>query len=417
MQHNASGESKSVIKKGFAYVKKFFQFIFNSRKAMASLTLVAAFVISLFSGITLAYNLIYNGRVIAIVRDRSEFGRAVEAAESMVCYTQIKNHAAAPEFSLTLTVGGNFTETEEIAKQIVENTDTLVKADALIINDNLVGCVLPEENLQSYYDAYLQSYNIAMASEGAVAESVFVDNVAVESGYYDSSKIVSVETLAESLNGLSVQTVVTATVETEIPFKTITHSSAEYELGQYVVSVPGVPGLKHSSTKTTYIDGVETSVEVLEDVVISEPSEAVVYAGTKRPYISPSLAAQIGELGFIRPLETYQLVTAYWGDGRGHKGIDIAAQKNTPIYAVQSGTVVTSTKNGSYGNYVIIDHGNGVQTLYAHCNARLVSAGEFVSQGTPIALVGTTGQSTGNHLHFELRINGTKVNPAPYIGF
>ncbi len=84
--------------------------------------------------------------------------------------------------------------------------------------------------------------------------------------------------------------------------------------------------------------------------------------------------------------------------------------------AVQSGTVLVATYHYSYGNYVIVDHGNGTSTLYAHASKLLVSKGDKVSRGEQIAKVGTTGNSTGNHLHFEVRINGKRTNPEPYIG-
>ena len=99
-----------------------------------------------------------------------------------------------------------------------------------------------------------------------------------------------------------------------------------------------------------------------------------------------------------------------------HKGIDIGAPKGTPIKAAASGTVLHSgNKNDGYGNYVILSHGNGVQTYYAHCSELLVSKGQSVEQGQVIAKVGSTGISTGNHLHFEVRINGVAQNPQNYV--
>lgn len=99
-----------------------------------------------------------------------------------------------------------------------------------------------------------------------------------------------------------------------------------------------------------------------------------------------------------------------------HKGIDIGAPKGTPIKAAASGKVVHSgNKNDGYGNYIILSHGNNVQTYYAHCSQLLVSKGQNVEQGQVIAKVGSTGISTGNHLHFEVRINGVAKNPQNYV--
>jgi len=108
------------------------------------------------------------------------------------------------------------------------------------------------------------------------------------------------------------------------------------------------------------------------------------------------------------------------GYHKGHYALDIASKMNTPIYAAAGGTVITSSDgwNYGYGNYIIIDHGNGIETLYGHNNVRKVSVGDTVKRGQLIALMGNSGRVfgvTGIHLHFELRINGRKVNPGNYF--
>ena len=98
-----------------------------------------------------------------------------------------------------------------------------------------------------------------------------------------------------------------------------------------------------------------------------------------------------------------------------HTGLDIATSAGTPIAAAASGTVTFSGYKGSYGNMLVISHGNGVQTYYCHCSKLYVSAGTQVSQGQKIAAVGSTGNSTGPHLHLEVRINGVAYNPQNYL--
>lgn len=98
-----------------------------------------------------------------------------------------------------------------------------------------------------------------------------------------------------------------------------------------------------------------------------------------------------------------------------HTGLDIATASGTPIVAAAGGTVKQASWCGSYGNLVVISHGNGVETYYAHCSRILVSAGDTVNAGDTISLVGSTGNSTGPHLHFEVRINGTAMNPQNYL--
>ena len=98
-----------------------------------------------------------------------------------------------------------------------------------------------------------------------------------------------------------------------------------------------------------------------------------------------------------------------------HTGLDISASTGTPIKAAASGTVTFSGRKGSYGNLIVISHGNGVQTYYGHCNALYASTGQSISQGQVIAAVGSTGNSTGPHLHLEIRVNGVAYNPQNYL--
>ena len=98
-----------------------------------------------------------------------------------------------------------------------------------------------------------------------------------------------------------------------------------------------------------------------------------------------------------------------------HTGLDIAAPNGTPIHVAADGVVTHASPMGTYGNLVIVSHGNGIETYYAHCSKILVSVGQTVSAGDTIALVGSTGNSTGNHLHLEIRINGKAVNPQNYL--
>ena len=140
------------------------------------------------------------------------------------------------------------------------------------------------------------------------------------------------------------------------------------------------------------------------------------------------VAGNPSDAGYIFPvqgLNIYNINRKYYPSYPGHTGTDININvKNKKVVAAKAGTVVTSTalrrEDGSYrsyGEYVVIDHHDGTMTLYAHMspNSRTVSKGEYVAQGQVLGIVGTTGNSTGLHLHFEVRINGKCVNPLPYL--
>ncbi|WP_394523073.1 murein hydrolase activator EnvC family protein [Lacrimispora sp. JR3] len=131
----------------------------------------------------------------------------------------------------------------------------------------------------------------------------------------------------------------------------------------------------------------------------------------------------IGNIKFIWPCPSSSRITSNFGDresptegaSSNHKGIDIGAAAGNSILAAASGTVTISTYSYSAGNYIMIHHGGGVYTVYMHCSQLLVSAGQEVTQGQVIGKVGSTGYSTGPHLHFGIRVNGSYVNPAKYV--
>ncbi len=133
---------------------------------------------------------------------------------------------------------------------------------------------------------------------------------------------------------------------------------------------------------------------------------------------APSGAVQVGppsSAGLVWPVSGP--ITSGFGPrwGRMHEGIDIAGSSGTPIAAAATGTVISAGWSGGYGQLVVLDHGNGLSTAYAHLSSISVSAGQTVPQGSAVGGMGTTGSSTGVHLHFEVRVNGAAVNPLGYL--
>lgn len=134
--------------------------------------------------------------------------------------------------------------------------------------------------------------------------------------------------------------------------------------------------------------------------------------GAEQTFVSGSLTA-------LPPMSWPLLgaITSRFGmrDGRPHEGLDIAAEEGTPVRVASGGRVVFAGPRGTYGLAVIVDHGDGVQTLYAHCSRLMVTEGRDVDAGAIIALSGNTGRSTGPHLHLEVRKNGLPLDPLPYL--
>lgn len=145
---------------------------------------------------------------------------------------------------------------------------------------------------------------------------------------------------------------------------------------------------------------------------------AAAAAGTT---VSEPSTATPSNAGLIWPTTSYTVSSKYgwrlhpiWKVQKFHAGIDISVSYGQPIYAAASGTVTVATLSSSYGNYVMINHGNGLYTLYAHMSSMAVSAGASVTQGQVIGYVGSTGWSTGPHLHYEVRVNGSTTDPQSY---
>jgi len=165
---------------------------------------------------------------------------------------------------------------------------------------------------------------------------------------------------------------------------------------------------------------VEATVAALyqQKVVVQPVKKKVVSTGKVNTSTTMSSKKVALNLNLIRPMSG--TITSRFGAVSSrrvsrHTGLDIAASTGTPIKAAAGGTVTFSGYKGSYGYMVVINHGNGVETYYGHCSKLYVSAGQQVSQGQKIAAVGNTGNSTGPHLHLEIRVNGVAYNPQNYL--
>ncbi len=147
------------------------------------------------------------------------------------------------------------------------------------------------------------------------------------------------------------------------------------------------------------------------------------YEEQRKNNTASSNAAYSGTMGYPLP-SSYTTVSSGFitrtspisGKTENHNGLDLPAPRGTSIYAADAGKVVIARHSSSWGNYVTIDHGGGIMTLYAHASSLNVTVGQTVKKGDTIAYVGSTGWSTGNHLHFTVYKNGVAVNPASYIG-
>lgn len=196
-----------------------------------------------------------------------------------------------------------------------------------------------------------------------------------------------------------------------IEFETTEEQDPNMYEGESTVKVAGVQGKKQVVAQVTRENGIEVTREILSEQVVSEPVGQVLVVGTKKA------PPRHGTGTFIVPLSRGYILSSPFGYRWGgfHSGLDMACPVGTPILASDGGVVISAGWDGPYGYVVRIDHGGNFKTVYAHCSALFVSEGDRVFQGQHIANVGSTGNSTGPHVHYEVIKNGVHVNPASYI--
>jgi murein DD-endopeptidase MepM/ murein hydrolase activator NlpD len=211
---------------------------------------------------------------------------------------------------------------------------------------------------------------------------------------------------------INVVAVLTQSTKESIPFTTKFVNDSNLYRGQERTIQIGQRGEREVVYQLVQKNGLTVDKKELEAKVINQPVERVINRGTK-VIVASRGSGEAGKIGW--PVSGQ--ITSPYGTRAGnlHSGIDIAAPVGTSIRAAIAGTVTFVGWQGAYGNMVDIDHGNGVSTRYAHNSANLVAVGQQVSAGEVIARVGSTGRSTGPHVHFEVRVNGQARNPINYL--
>ncbi len=242
--------------------------------------------------------------------------------------------------------------------------------------------------------------------------------VTFESGLFNTNNLSSSSAVLDLINP---DVVVTKREETseEIPFDTVYKDSKSLAKGTTKVDTKGENGCVTVVEEVKIVNGEEISRKVVEEKVV-EAVDEVILNGTKSVCeLSKKQIEACGDIVF--PLANASCyVSSDFGyrsfDNSFHDGIDYAANAGTPVYSAWEGVVVfAGWDNTGYGNYVIVEHSNGYRTGYAHLSEIVVSCGETVNAGQLLGAVGSTGYSTGNHLHFNIRINGEYTNPASFF--
>lgn len=205
------------------------------------------------------------------------------------------------------------------------------------------------------------------------------------------------------------------TVIESIPFKVTQEKDSTMYRNQRKTIREGCQGEKEVTYSIILTNGYQTSLEIIKENILKEPINAVIKIGTKTT-VSRGGSVNYGVVQGKRISSSYgSRMHPITGRRTFHDGVDIAASHGSGVYAYSDGRVIEARYNGGYGNNIVIDHGNGLKTRYAHLSRISVRAGQKVQTGQRIGSVGSTGVSTGAHLHFEVIKNGQTRNPLNYI--
>lgn len=438
--------------------------------AMAIALLVGT--VRYFTSLPLALSVEYDGQNIGYIMDESVFDDAKRMVRNRVIYEEYQQPLdAVPKFTLTVADESQLTDSFALADQIIQYSgNEIVQADGLYIDDEFVGATTDGDSmmlvLESLKEPYIEQYPDAKVE--------FTSKIRVRQGLYPVSSVVELANIEEYIssevegekiyiaqagdapitiarsNGISlaslrelnpeidtrllvgqevlisksepllgIKATMTRTYTEEVPFKiTRTVDSSQYSTYSKVVAI-GENGLREVEEEVVYVNGSVAERNIISSETLVEAVNQEVVVGSKMMpnYSTPLSGGTATSNGYIWPVGgSGGYVSCHIYGYPGHTGMDIATSTGTPIYATAAGTVRLAQQRAGYGKYIIIDHGNGLQTYYLHCSALYVTVGQKVNQGQTIAAVGSTGNATGPHLHIEFRVNGAVKNPANYIG-
>ncbi|MEA4933737.1 MAG: M23 family metallopeptidase [Lawsonibacter sp.] len=415
-----------------------------------------------------SYAVTVDGQPVGVVADRGVVDEAIQEVEqegsTLLGYDyQVKGSV---DYQFALTLKTDITQKTEIEdyffSQLNQASDHLRKCQVLV-DGRSVGVIKDEDALNEMLEELKNQY----VTENTIS-AAFVENVSINYVYKADSLMTMEEMLTaleanstgettytvakgDTFNGIAyandmsvsdlqalnpgvdinrlmigdvldvkelVPTLSVQTLEHQVYTKAIecpvqtTEDSSMYK-GTSKITTQGVEGEAQVEANVTYVNGYEQNREILSTTTVREPTATIKAVGTKE---KPKTASTGNFSWPIRgKINSYFGGRRIFGSYSFHSGIDIQAAYGATVKAADGGTVTFSGYKGTYGYLVIITHDNGTQTYYGHNSSLLVSAGQKVYKGQAISKAGSTGRSTGTHCHFEIRVNGTAVNPLNYL--
>ncbi|MCM8711569.1 peptidoglycan DD-metalloendopeptidase family protein [Clostridium sp. SYSU_GA19001] len=363
-----------------------------------------------------AYEIRVEDKVVAYVKvDNSIFSKIKalgDEVEKRFKTSKLKDSIAVYKSTVTEDY---FIDEKLLDKAIIQNSGIQIDALSMLCDGKEIAIVANESEGKQALNKVANYY--ADKSGLKVKESRVKNKITYSKKKVMLSEVDTVDRVSERIKDVNLKSnkpvvtiEITGTVESKVTAlpRTIVQPTNDLPLGQTKVQSEGKNGQKTVVKQITMENSKIISSKIISEKITVAPKDKIVLKGTKS-------AAAVNSTLLASP--SRGTISSGFGMrwGRMHEGLDIAADLGTPIYAALDGTVTYSGWATGYGMLIKLKHKDGLETYYGHCSKLLVSEGQTVKKGDKIGEVGSTGNSTGPHLHFEVRVNGIPKDPAPYL--
>lgn len=390
----------------------------TSHRAVLSAAVQVVLTIQFWNNQNYALFLDYGGEESIVIEDEGVFEEATEMMNQRMVFdaateTELRVHGV---YQLGIVSPGVCKSVDTVCDSLIQSSsDVISEAAGLYVNGELTGVVRSSTDLRYLLETMLSDEKAEQKADSAE----YLESVELINGLFPTERIESADAVRKTMEDeLHIMVSRKETYTESISYKTVTQKDSSQYTDYSRVTQQGKEGERTCVDTVYYVGDEEVRREEVSREVTKEPVNKVVVVGTKKRPTGKIPGEASGT--FTWPSPSVRYVTSTFGArwGTTHWGIDIAGSGayGQTIVAADGGTVsYVKLHNYGYGYHLLIDHGNGYQTLYAHASKILVTSGQKVAKGQAIAQIGSTGDSTGPHLHFEILKNGSKVDPLPYI--
>lgn len=370
-------------------------------------------IISYLSGKTLGYEMIINDEFSTYVKDKKILNEYYfEKLHNTSSESRKVVKSDSIDFNLKLIDKDEYLETNEAIEFLDKNINLYVEGYNLILDGkkiaNIDGKQVFDNVKERLIKYYLKEHNL---ENSQINWTKIKEDVKLEKDVINLKSLISEDELYDFIISNNKNNNTIATVEI-VARKTYLENNLGNKI--QVVSLSSQSNQKEQYNKKNFDREVVNEITYNNDKYIGMRK---VSSKTLKPSLSE---VQGSELFYLNNPSKNNVITSPFGlrwGGEKHHGIDIAGNIGDPIFAAESGFASLVSYNSIYGNYMKLNHGKGVETLYGHCDVMFIKEGEYVTKGQIIGKIGNTGRSTGPHLHFEVRVNGKADNPLNYVAY